>query len=188
MTTRTERHEARLAARSPAAAVAVSSEAPGGLDDGQPLEDETAPPAGYLANVLTSLAPLLVGIAGVVGSLRLGLGSFSDPGPGLWPLLISVGIIIVAAVLLFGGRRFHDAEKLSRGSLTVFIAVATLVALVLALPYIGFEIPTAVLAFVWLKFFGRESWLLSAIVAVATTVGFWLLFVLALGIPLPRLF
>ena len=157
-------------------------------EENVPLEEETAPPAGPLANVLCAIAPLAIGVAGTVGAVELGLGSPVDPGPGLWPMIICLVTIIVSVALLIGGKRFHDAEKMTRGSVTVGIGVLTLIALVVALPIIGFEIPSLVLVFVWLRFLGRESWLLSGITSVVVTVVFYFLFIVGLGIPLPRLF
>jgi putative tricarboxylic transport membrane protein len=153
----------------------------------EPLEDETAAPAGYLGNTLGVLAPLAIGVGGLVLSVQLGLGSFTAPGPGLWPALICAGLTAMSVVLLLGGRRFHNAELLTRSSLLVLVALATLIALVAAMPYIGFEIPTLLVAFVWLTVLGRERWLLSAVLAVVITVVLWLLFIQLFDVPLPHL-
>jgi hypothetical protein len=153
-----------------------------------PLEDETAPPAGFLGNTLGVLAPLTIGVGGLVLSLRMGLGSFTDPGPGLWPAVICVVLTGMSAVLLVGGRRFHNAEALTRTSLPVLVALASLLALVLAMPYVGFEIPTLVVSFLWLAVLGHERWLFSAVVALVLTAALWLLFVQLFTVPLPHLF
>ncbi len=67
------------------------------------------------------------------------------------------------------------------------VAVLTLVLLGVALPLIGFEIPSLLLTFVWLRFLGKESWRSSIVISVGTVVAFYVLFVLLLQIPLPRL-
>jgi hypothetical protein len=154
----------------------------------EPPEDETAPPAGHLGNTVGVLVPLALGVGGLVLSARMGLGSFTDPGPGLWPALICVVLTAMSVVLLAGGRRFHNAEALTRSSLPVLGALVTLVGLVLAMPYVGFEIPTLVVSFLWVAVLGRERWLLSAVVAVALTAALWLLFVQLFAVPLPHLF
>jgi putative tricarboxylic transport membrane protein len=151
------------------------------------LEDEFVP-AGTAANVGAAVAPLLLGAAGAVGSVQLGLGEVTAPGAGAWPFAISVVIIVCSLALLIGGKRFFDAEKFSRNSVIVAVGLLTLVALVVALPYVGFEIPCILLCFVWLRFLGGEKWVTSIVVAVGITVAFWLIFILALRIPLPRLF
>lgn len=167
----------------------TSAETPNGsviVDDDHGEEEQA--PAGPVANVCAAIAPLILGAAGAWGSFQLGLGEITEPGAGLWPFAICVLIVICSAALLIGGRRFHDAEAFSRDSMVVAVGLLTLVALVFALPYVGFEIPCLLLSFVWLKFIGNEKWLTSVIISVGITVAFWLLFVLALRIPLPRLF
>ncbi|WP_188509622.1 tripartite tricarboxylate transporter TctB family protein [Conyzicola nivalis] len=158
-------------------------------DAAEPIDDaEDFLPAGSAANVGAAVAPLLLGVVGVIGSVQLGLGAVTAPGPGLWPFAICLVIVLCSAALLIGGRRFWDAEAFSRNSLVVAIGLLTLVALVIALPYVGFEIPCAVLCFVWLRFLGGEKWWVSIVISLSITLAFWLIFVLALRIPLPRLF
>jgi hypothetical protein len=59
---------------------------------------------------------------------------------------------------------------------------------VLAMPYVGFEIPTLVVSFVWLAVLGRERLLLSAVLAVVLTAALWLLFIQLFDVSLPHLF
>jgi putative tricarboxylic transport membrane protein len=150
------------------------------------IEDE-ATPAGPATNVIAGTVPLLVGVAGIVGSVQLGIGDPTAPGSGLWPLLISVVIVGCSLALLIGGRRFWDAEAFSFSSLRVVWAAISLVAYALALPYVGFEIATLLLLFFWMKVVGGERWLISIILPIVATAVFWVLFVLLLRIPLPRL-
>jgi putative tricarboxylic transport membrane protein len=53
---------------------------------------------------------------------------------------------------------------------------------------IGFEIPAALLAFVWLRFLGRERWHTSVIISIAIVVALYVLFVGALDVTIPHLF
>ena len=69
----------------------------------------------------------------------------------------------------------------------MLLAVATMAAFVAVIGTIGFEIPTAVLAFVWLRFLGREGWRTSIAVSIGATVVFYLLFVGALDVSIPHL-
>lgn len=165
------------------AAEAPPPEAADGIE-----HDDTPEPAGTLANLGAAIVPLLLGLAGALGAAQLGLGELTDPGPGLWPFLICLAIIGCSVALLIGGRRFFDAEAFTRRSLRVPVGILGLCALVALVPLVGFEIPSAVLVFAWLRFFGREPWWLAGVVAVSIVVAFWLLFILALQIRLPRLF
>jgi putative tricarboxylic transport membrane protein len=152
-------------------------------------EHEYRPPAaGTLSNVITALAVVVLGVAALFGASALGVGSASQPGPGTWPLLISIMLVVLGVVLLLGARRTTDAEKFSRASWLVLAGLATMVVFVAVIEVIGFEIPSALLCFVWLRFLGRESWRMSVITSLAVAVGFYLVFVAALAVPIPHLF
>lgn len=153
------------------------------------IEHEYRPPtAGALTNVFTAAAIVVLGIAALVGASALGVGSASQPGPGLWPLLISVLLVVLGVALLLGARRTADAEKFSRSSWLVLAGLASMVGFVAVIGVIGFEIPAALLCFVWLRFLGRESWRMSIITSLVVVAGFYLVFVAALGVPIPHLF
>ncbi|TCO44522.1 tripartite tricarboxylate transporter TctB family protein [Kribbella antiqua] len=151
------------------------------------LAEDRPPHAGPWSQLGAAVVTGLIGVAGVVGSLGLGLGRLTAPGPGLWPFVVSVVITTLSVVLALTGRRGTDTEKFSRASVMTAIAVLTLVLLALLLPLIGFEIPSLLLTFVWLRFLGKESWRSSIAISVATVAAFYLLFVVLLQIPLPRL-
>ena len=151
------------------------------------LAEDRPPHAGPWSQLGAAVVTGLIGVAGVVGSLGLGLGRLTAPGPGLWPFVVSVVITTLSVVLALTGRRGTDTEKFSRASVMTAIAVLTLVLLAFLLPLIGFEIPSLLLTFVWLRFLGKESWRSSIAISVGTVAAFYLLFVVLLQIPLPRL-
>jgi lysylphosphatidylglycerol synthetase-like protein (DUF2156 family) len=151
------------------------------------LEEARPPHAGPISQVAAALVALVVGVLGAIGSLALGLGRLTQPGPGLWPFAISVVIVVLSVVLLVTGRGLEDTERFSKSSLLTAVALVTLVALAALLPVIGFEIPSLLLVFVWLRWLGRESWRSSIVISIVTVAAFYVLFVVLLQIPLPRL-
>jgi hypothetical protein len=151
------------------------------------LEEERPPHAGPLAQVGAGLVTLALGIAGVVLALGYGLGSLTQPGPGLWPFAVSVAVTALSLAQLAFGRHGQDTEKFTRSSALTALGVLSLVALAALLPVIGFELPSLVLMIVWLRFLGGESWRMTALVSVVTVAAFYALFIVALSIPLPRL-
>jgi putative tricarboxylic transport membrane protein len=152
-------------------------------------EHEGRPPAaGPLSNLLTALAVLAFGVAAVAGSLALGLGTPARPAAGLWPVLISGTMVVLTIALALLARSTSDAEKFSRSSLAVLVGLATMLGFVALIGTIGFEIPAALLAFVWLRFLGHESWRSSIVTSVGIVVAFYLIFVAALRVPIPHLF
>ncbi|MGY1827219.1 MULTISPECIES: tripartite tricarboxylate transporter TctB family protein [unclassified Blastococcus] len=150
--------------------------------------EERPEPAGPVANVVIALVVVCLGIATVVGSFGQGVGSASAPAGGTWPFLIGVVLTGLGLALLPLARRTADAEKFTRASWLVVAGIATMVGFVAAIGVIGFEIPATALVFVWLRFLGRESWRLSVVLSLAVVVAFYLIFVVALSVPIPHLF
>ncbi len=151
-------------------------------------DDEPPKPLGPWANTAVALTVIALGAAGAAGSWALGPGTPADPGSGTWPLLVSVAIAALGVVLLGLARRTADTEVFSASSWKVLAGIATMVGFVAVVGVIGFEIPSALLAFVWLRFLGGESWRLSAIASVLIVVAFYAVFVGLLAVPIPHLF
>jgi Tripartite tricarboxylate transporter TctB family len=166
--------------------VSTDTEDPPVLDE--PAEPDRPPAAGPGTNLVIALVVVVLGGAALAGSLRLGVGTPAAPLPGTWPAVVSVVLILLGLVLAARARHTEDAERFTRAGLLVLAAVATMVGFVAVVGLIGFEIPTALLAFVWLRFLGRESWLVSIVLSLASTVAFYLLFVAALDVTIPHMF
>jgi len=158
----------------------------------RPLEElrdgEVADPAGWVANLVVALLVTGAGVGVVVAAAGQGLGSASAPGPGTLPFLLGLVLLALGVVLGLRCRGQRDAERFDRRSVVVVAAAGTLVAYVVLVPRLGFEIPSVLMALVWLRFIGRESWRLSVVVSVVTVACFYALFVGALAVPLPHLF
>src|SRR3954452_263362 len=153
------------------------------------LEHEGRPPvAGTLSNVMTAVAVVLLGLGALIGSVDLGIGTASKPGAGTWPTIVSVVTIVLGVGLLLVARRTHDGERFATASLLVLVGLATMVVFVVLLPIIGFEIPAALLCFVWLRFLGGEGWRLSVLLSLGLVAAFYVIFVGALSVPIPHLF
>jgi putative tricarboxylic transport membrane protein len=152
------------------------------------LAEERPPAGGPAYQVVGALVALAVGVTGAVLAYGYGLGSLRTPGPGLWPFVVSVVIVVLSVALLVGGRALTDSEAFSRSSLLPVVGVATFIGLGLLLPVIGFEIPAALLCVIWLRFLGGESWRSTILISVATVAVFYFLFLYGLRIPLPHLF
>jgi hypothetical protein len=151
--------------------------------------DEDKPPAaGPMANVASAVVLGIIAVAGIIGSLSLGLGTPSAPRPGMYPFIVSVVLLVLVVVLAAVGRGAAGAEKFTNGSWAVFFGAATLVGLVLLIPVIGFEIPSVLLTFIWLRFLGKESWRMSILLSVVIVAAFYAFFVILVGVPLPHLF
>lgn len=164
-----------------------------GVAEDQPAVDQPdlpdrPPAAGPMTNVITAVTLVVLGGAALIGSLSLGVGTPATPGPGTWPALVSAALIVLGIVLTARARRTGGAERFTRSGLLVLTAVASMAVYVSVIATIGFEIPTAILAFVWLRWLGKESLRTSVVLSLAATVAFYLLFVAALEVTIPHLF
>ncbi|GAA1487597.1 tripartite tricarboxylate transporter TctB family protein [Brachybacterium sacelli] len=151
-------------------------------------EEPAALPAGPGANLVASLTALALAAFGIVGAFSLGLGSPARPEPGTWPFVISVVIAVLALAQLLVGRRGSGGERFTRASLIPVVGFVSLLGMVALMPVIGFEIPAALLCFLWLKVLGGESWRSSILGAVLIPLVFYLIFIAALGTSIPHLF
>jgi Tripartite tricarboxylate transporter TctB family len=151
-------------------------------------EHHRPPPAGPISNLVTAVVIAALAVGAIVGSLALGVGSPGQPGPGTWPLLMGVALLVLSVVLAFLARRTTDAERFTRASWQVLAGLVTMILFVSAIGVIGFEIPAALLTFVWLRYLGGESWRLSIVISIAVVVAFYAIFVGALSVRIPHLF
>lgn len=154
----------------------------------EPVDDVAPPAAGPVANLAACLVTAGVGVAGAVAAAALGLGTPSRPGAGLWPLAVSVAVVVLSLAQIVVGRRGGDGEKFSRYSWLSLVGLATLLGLVALLPVIGFEIPALLLSLVWMKFLGGESWRSAVLYSVVVVGALYAVFVGALGTNVPHLF
>ena len=145
-------------------------------------------PLGPAANVAVALVVTAFGAAGCLASWSLGVGTPAEPEAGTWPLVICAAITVLGCVLLGTARRTADTEAFSAASWKILAGVGTMAGFIALIGTIGFEIPSALLAFVWLRFLGGESWRLSAVASVLIVAAFYAVFVGLLSVPIPHLF
>ncbi|WP_233213391.1 tripartite tricarboxylate transporter TctB family protein [Mycobacterium hubeiense] len=151
------------------------------------LEEERPPAGGPAYQTVGALVGIAIGVSGAVLAYGYGLGSLREPGPGLWPFIVSVVIVALSVILLVAGRGLTDSEAFTRSSLLPVIGVVSFVVFGLLMPLIGFEIPALALCVVWLRFLGGERWRTTIVISVLTTAAFYFLFLYGLRIPLPHL-
>jgi putative tricarboxylic transport membrane protein len=154
-----------------------------------PVSEPPPVPPGYARrlNVVAALVPLAIGVVAGIMSWNLGVGTLPAPGPGMWPLVVSIAMVVASAVLVLQSRPRGDEERFTKDVVVVAVAAASLVAYAFLFELVGFEIPTVALLVLWLKGLGRESWRLTAVVAIVATAALYLLFITALGVSLPHI-
>jgi hypothetical protein len=134
------------------------------------------------------MVPLVIGVVSLVYALSLGVGSPAQPGPGLWPIVISVVLVVCSVVLLvFGRGGGEDYEEFTSGARVIAMGVVSLGVFVLLFQRVGFELPCLLVLVFWIRFLGGESWRTTVLVSVGVTVAFYALFIVALGTPIPHI-
>lgn len=158
-----------------------------------PEEFEEPRQGGRVQAVVAGAVPALLGATAIWLSFGLKVGSLTDPGPGLWPLIVAVLLTASGVAIMWVAAKARDTmaakdtEAFSGGTVAVLAAAGALAVYASLFEVVGFEFPTVLLLFAWLRFLGRESWLSSAVIAVVATVVAYALFIIGLGVPLPHL-
>ena len=71
----------------------------------EPAEPDRPQAAGPLTNLVIALVVVVLGGMALAGSLSLGVGTPSAPGPGTWPTLVSAALIALGLALAVRARR-----------------------------------------------------------------------------------
>lgn len=137
------------------------------------------------AHRIASVCLVALGVFGIVESSKLGLGDLTEPGPGLWPLVLST-VVVGSAAVLFVVDDPRDYERWSGRSAMIGAGIVGLAAYIVAFSLLGFAISTALLIGVWLRVFARESWRSTIVLTVAGAVALYLIFAVLLNVPFPE--
>lgn len=151
------------------------------------LEDSQGLPGQPWYNLVALAVVLIVAIYAIIKGREYGLGTLTAPGAGMWPFAIGV---VTAFVAIIGGLRFRkvqDTSQFQSAALNVIVGVAVMLIFWIFLRIVGFEIPSLIVCFLWLKVLGKESWRLSIVASVLIVAAFYIVFVVGLRVPLPRL-
>ncbi|MFT3875380.1 MAG: tripartite tricarboxylate transporter TctB family protein [Propioniciclava sp.] len=151
------------------------------------LEFEDTPEDGGVALNLVA-----AGFLGVIGAFflivgrTLTLGTPENPGPQMWPLILSVFCLVVAAILAVRARHGQGTEKFTSGVRYVVLGGVSLFAYGF-IETLGFEVPTLIVMVLWLKFIGKESWLSTVAYTLGVIAAVYLIFIVGLRVTIPHL-
>ena len=135
-----------------------------------------------------SLLFLFTGGYGVALSIHLPMGEVDLPGPGIFPLAISILLIVVGALIFIGGKKQEEIE-LNAGLKNQIKTVALIVLLtglfIIALKTLGYLIAACLYLLGLFRFVSGLKWGWSAILTATLALGSWYLFGKILGVRLP---
>ena len=133
-----------------------------------------------------------VGGLGII-AIAMGYPSAADygtgvPGPGLWPIAISVVMLACAALLAVKSLKI-DPEKDTKielwneGTKRVYITMGILFAYVAVLEFLGFIIATTIMEAVFLHWFAKKKPWITAVMALVITLVIYVVFQFVLNVP-----
>ncbi len=142
----------------------------------------------------SSLVWLGAGIFICIGSLRLSLGKFHNPGPGFLSFFAGLTVAGLALVVHIQSRRTgRGAEKKKpepiwsdrQKGFKMILTVAALFAYAVAMNYLGFLISTFLFLAFLLKAIEPQRWSIALIGSLLASVAFYAIFEIGLQSQLP---
>jgi hypothetical protein len=131
---------------------------------------------------------LVVGITFAVGATNYSMGSSARPGPGYFPLMLSIILAILGAIVLFKSLTIETEGGDPIGSIAwrpLLVVVFAITLFAILLPRLGMFLTIPVLIIV-VSFAGDEfKWKGVLIASAVLTVFSWLVFVKGLGLTIP---
>jgi len=139
---------------------------------------------------------LIVGVFFVINASFLDLGTFSDPGPGLIPLIPGILLSLLSAVLVLKSYRGmksqreqgHPATKPAESlkwQPVVVITLSAMLVFALVLESLGFVVSSFLMMFFLFKFIGGQAWSRSLLGAVLSVGACYLVFKVWLAVQFP---
>lgn len=143
-----------------------------------------------LGRVIAGLVFLLISAGYLVMAWDMPRGTLASPGPGLFPVGVGIAAVVISAYVLIeallgksesGPIDFPKGQGLKVSG----IFVATLIAYILLLPFLGQYLASCLYAVAFIRFGGKVSWVRSVIVGAIIALGLTFVFQELLGLNLP---
>ncbi len=142
-----------------------------------------------------SLLFLLTGIYGLYFSVQLPMGRWNEPGPGVFPITLSILLLISGVSWFIVGKRGaagkNPVEKASRRDIikalsTPLKIVGITALLILVFNRAGYLVASSIYIFVLLFWVSRYRIIVSLLLALSIGIGSWYFFEKILAVQLPK--
>lgn len=140
------------------------------------------------ADVIAGLVLIGLGVFIILEAVQLDYTSEYGPGPGFLPLWLGVGFLALSVrlVAVSMGRPAGERGMSWRRTHRAIASWLGLVVAVALLSRLGFTLSFALLAVFLILVVDRRAPLTALTVAIGSAFGFYLIFAVALGLPLPK--
>jgi hypothetical protein len=131
---------------------------------------------------------LVVGIVFAVGATNYSMGVSARPGPGYFPLMLSVIMAILGAVVLFKSLTIETADGEPVGSIAwrpLIVIVVAIAVFGVALPRLGLIVTVPILIVITSLAGDEFKWRGVLINSLVLTFFSWLIFVYGLKLTIP---
>lgn len=131
---------------------------------------------------------LVVGLAFAYGATEYSMGSAARPGPGYFPMILSVIMAILGAVVIFTSLTIEAEGGDPIGDIAwrpLLVIVGSIVLFGVLLPRLGMILTTPILI-IAVSFAGQQfKWTGVLIASAVLTVFCWLVFIKGLALTIP---
>ena len=131
---------------------------------------------------------LLVGAGFAWGATNYSMGTSARPGAGYFPLILSVILTILGAIVLFESLTIETEDGEPIGSIAwrpLIVIVLAITVFAILLPRVGMIITIPILTII-VSFAGDEfGWIGVLVSSVVLTAFSWLIFIKGLGLTIP---
>jgi len=141
---------------------------------------------------ISALIWLAVAMAICIGGVRLSLGGFSKPGPGLFPFLIGSVLGLLAVIIFFQSLREGPGDEGKamwphpQRSLKVIYILIALILYAIGMDYLGFSVSTLLFLGFLLKAIEPQRWTAVLCGSIFGTIVFYGVFRYWLDVPFPE--
>jgi putative tricarboxylic transport membrane protein len=141
---------------------------------------------GAVFNPSSVMAMLLLifGIFYLNGARKLSFGNLAEPGPGWYPIILSIALLTMGTVLLVTSMR----QRMVWGSVINRIVVIALILLCTVLVYepLGYILTMFLMMFISLRVLGTRNWITLILLSAILSGGTYWLFAIVFFVPLPQ--
>ena len=131
---------------------------------------------------------VLCGLLIMIASLRYGFGTSEQPGPGLYPFLVGLIVLVTSILELFSALKDPTHQPLfdKYGIKKFSLMLLTFFLWILVMPYLGYVLVTLFATYALCRILNLEGWPKQLGLSFGTALLIYLLFDCWLYIDLPR--